>query len=96
MAGGRDGSQNPVGYVLFDGVLQWSGTLVAGTALNLAIPDTVRFLTLASTDGGNGYGNDKAYFAEAFLMLSVPEPAAWQMLALAGLILAVWGRRRRP
>jgi len=95
VAGGQDGSQNPVGYVLFDGVLQWSGTLGAGTALNLAIPDTVRFLTLASTDGGNGYGNDKAYFAEAFLMLSVPEPAAWQMLALAGLILAAWGRLRR-
>lgn len=93
LAGGRDGNQNAVGWVLLDGVLQWTGVLGNGTPLSISIPDSARFLTFATTDGNGSYSGDKAYFAEAFLTLGVPEPATWQLILLGGLFLGASLRR---
>lgn len=76
--------------VYLDGVLLGSqsisaglGNLGVGFDLDFAIPTGARFLTLASTDNGNGIGFDQIIFGNAQLHFSIPEPAT-AMLAVIG------------
>lgn len=43
-----------------------------GIAVEVPIPATARFLTLMSTDGGNGIGHDQICFADAWLIPAQP------------------------
>ncbi|MBI4662176.1 MAG: HYR domain-containing protein [Verrucomicrobia bacterium] len=70
----RCGTGDAITHVLIDGALVYSKrvglTADASTLFNIAIPAGAHYLTLATTDGGNGYGCDKAYFANAILQFS--------------------------
>jgi concanavalin A-like lectin/glucanase superfamily protein/IPT/TIG domain-containing protein len=74
IAGGRLGSMTPVGWVVLDGLQKSSQNLRQGTPIDIPI-GAARFLTLASTDGDGTYGNDKAYFAEAKVIIEEPPPS---------------------
>jgi len=67
----RCGTGDPIASVIVDGVVvyirQVELTPSANQLFNITIPVGARFLTLATTDGGNGSGCDKAYFANALL-----------------------------
>lgn len=67
----RCGTGDAVAHVLIDGVLVYSKQVGlapdASKFFDIPIPSGARFLTLAVTDGGNGDGCDKAYFANALV-----------------------------
>ncbi len=45
-----------------------------GIAVDIAIPNDARFLTLMATDGGNGIGHDQICFADPWLVAARPAP----------------------
>jgi hypothetical protein len=73
--GGREGRADFHIYV--DGELRERrlglGSRDAGVPVDVPLPATARFLTLMSTDGGNGIGNDQIFFGDPKI---VPEAAA--------------------
>ncbi len=74
--GGKEGAYMAEYYVYLDGELQSNGPLSRKDgAVNIAIDiaDSVRFLTLLSTDGGNGIGHDQVFFGDAHLQALAPK-----------------------
>ena len=72
--GGRNESGRADFHVYVDGVLRERRLGLnehdAGVPVDVELPVTARFLTLMSTDGGNGIGNDQIFFGDPKL---VPE-----------------------
>ncbi|NQV28372.1 MAG: DUF1553 domain-containing protein [Rhodopirellula sp.] len=70
--GGRTVEPSADFHVYLDGDLKATGRLGRNDTktISLAIPASVRFLTLISTDGGNGYGNDQISFGDPRLTLT--------------------------
>lgn len=57
-----------------------------GVAVDVALPATARFLTLMSTDGGNGISHDQICFADAWLIpAQTASPSDEEQVALARL-----------
>ena len=67
--GGRTVEPSAVFWVFLDGELHTSQRIGRNDAIPLEInlPKTIRFLTLISTDGGNGYGHDQISFGDPTL-----------------------------
>ncbi|MEK6261257.1 MAG: DUF1549 domain-containing protein [Planctomycetota bacterium] len=65
-------------FVYVDGELKANqkniGRDDGGLAVEVALPAAVRFLTLMSTDGGNGIGHDQICFADPWLVAAQPPP----------------------
>lgn len=59
-------------HIYVDGVSKFDrrniGRDDGGIAVDVALPASARFLTLMSTDGGNGIGHDQICFADAWLI----------------------------
>lgn len=72
--GGRPQHPSAEYRVLLDGKLQAYGRLGRedADALQVAIPAAAKFLTLISTDGGDGYGHDQVSFGDPVLSLQRP------------------------
>ncbi len=74
--GGRDGAGRADFHIYVDGVLRERrlglGSRDAGVPVDVELPLTARFLTLMSTDGGNGIGHDQIFFGDPKL---APEAA---------------------
>lgn len=84
-------------FVLLDGNVVASGLDLVNTEqlVDVAIHPNNRFLTLVTTNSGNTNNSDHAYFGDAFLHLSVPEPGSLGLAALGLLGLIGLARRRR-
>ena len=69
--GGRDTAGRADFHVYVDGELRERkmglSNRDAGVPVDVALPATARFLTLMSTDGGNGIGHDQIFFGDAKL-----------------------------
>ena len=48
------------------------GRADGGISLNITLPGSARFLTLMSTDGGDGIGHDQIFFGDPLLTLAKP------------------------
>ena len=72
--GGRTVEPSAEFRVHLDGELKSTGRLGRNDTANISIeiPATSRFLTLISTDGGNGYGHDQISFGDPRLTISTP------------------------
>ena len=72
--GGRTVDPSAEFRVYLDGELKSTGRLGRNDTTNLSIklPATSRFLTLLSTDGGNGYGHDQISFGDPRLTILTP------------------------
>ncbi len=72
--GGRESAGRADFHIYVDGELRERrlglGNRDAGVPVDVALPATARFLTLMSTDGGNGIGHDQIFFGDPKL---VPE-----------------------
>lgn len=64
--GGRTVEPSAEFRVLLDGEVKAAGRLGRNDAVSIdcPVPEDVRFLTLISTDGGNGYGHDQVSFGD--------------------------------
>jgi hypothetical protein len=66
--GGRDSAGRADFHVYVDGELRdrrlGLSNRDAGVPVDVALPATARFLTLMSTDGGNGIGHDQIFFGD--------------------------------
>jgi len=66
--GGRDSAGRADFHVFVDGELRdrhmGLSNRDAGVPVDVALPVTARFLTLMSTDGGNGIGHDQIFFGD--------------------------------
>ena len=86
-------------HVLLDGVAASGSPFFAqggayGVAIDIAIPDGTRFLTLVNEDWDDNHNEDQGYFADAYFCATLaPEPGTLSLLALGGL--ALLRRRRR-
>ena len=87
-------------WVFVDGVLVQSERLSpggVGFSIDLALTPANQFLTLVSTDGGDGFNIDQIIFGDPVLHLqSVPEPSSLFLAAfgVVGMGLLAWCRRR--
>jgi cytochrome c553 len=66
--GGRTAEAGADYFVFVDGELGAGGRIGAddgGTALDLSLPPTARFLTLVATDAGNSISHDQIFFGDA-------------------------------
>lgn len=81
--GGKTVAPSAEAHILFDGVSQWRHRLGRHDAvpIDLTIPATVRFLTLISTDGGDGYAHDQISFGDPRLRFPSTRPAAAERAA---------------
>ena len=72
--GGRTVEPSAEFRIYLDGELKSSGRLGRNDTadVSIEIPSTSRFLTLISTDGGNGYGHDQISFGDPRLSVSTP------------------------
>jgi hypothetical protein len=72
--GGRTVEPSAEFRIYLDGELKSTGRLGRNDTTNIAIeiPTTSRFLTLISTDGGNGYSHDQISFGDPRLTVSTP------------------------
>ena len=72
--GGRTVEPSAEFRIFLDGELKSTGRLGRNDTANISIeiPATSRFLTLISTDGGDGYGHDQISFGDPRLMISAP------------------------
>ena len=72
--GGRTVDPSAEFRVYLDGELKSTGRLGRNDTTNLSIklPATSSFLTLLSTDGGNGYGHDQISFGDPRLTILTP------------------------
>ena len=74
--GGRDGAGRADFHIYIDGELRERrlglGSRDTGVPVDVALPVSARFLTLMSTDGGNGIGHDQIFFGDPKL---APESA---------------------
>ncbi len=65
-------------FVYVDGELKANqkniGRDDGGLAVDVVLPSPARFLTLMSTDGGNGIGHDQICFADPWLVAAQPPP----------------------
>ena len=65
-------------FVYVDGELKTNqkniGRDDGGLAVDVVLPAAARFLTLMSTDGGNGIGHDQICFADPWLVAAQPPP----------------------
>lgn len=87
--GGRTEEPSAAYRVLLDGELQATGRIGRNNMDRIAfdVPATARFLTLISTDGGNGYGHDQVSFGDPKLTQIVAhKPAPEQQRQLADLL----------
>jgi len=87
-------------WVFLDGQLMASrirSPANVGYLLEVPIGLNDRFLTLVSTDGGDGYGSDQVFFGDPYFEMYIPEPSTLLIWAgLAGLgIGAGWRRRKK-
>ncbi len=64
--GGRPEEPSAEFHVFLDGTLRQHGRIGRNDAvpIQLSIPSSVQWLTLISTDGGNGYGHDQISFGD--------------------------------
>lgn len=72
--GGRTVEPSAEFRIYVDGTLKSTGRLGRNDTaeVSIEIPTTARFLTLISTDGGNGYGHDQISFGDPRLTLATP------------------------
>lgn len=72
--GGRTIEPSAEFRIYLDGELQATGRLGRNdtSTVSIEIASDARFLTLVSTDGGNGYGHDQISFGDPRLTLSTP------------------------
>lgn len=72
--GGRTVEPSAEFRVYLDGELKATGRLGRNntTSISLTIPANAQFLTLISTDGGNGYGHDQISFGDPRLVDTTP------------------------
>lgn len=73
--GGQAGASRAEFRIYLDGKLlaeRRIGNADGAVPLAIDLPETGRFLTLMSTDGGDGYGNDQIFFGDPRLNPKVP------------------------
>jgi hypothetical protein len=96
---GGTGSSTSDYWVFLDGQLMASrirSPANVGYLVEVPIGLNDRFLTLVSTDGGDGYGSDQVFFGDPYLEMYIPEPSTlliWSVFA--GLALGAGWRRRK-
>ncbi|MBL9154986.1 MAG: DUF1553 domain-containing protein [Verrucomicrobiales bacterium] len=76
--GGREGPHGAELRLYLDGKPAFSHRLSrkgGAVAVEIAIPEPVRFLTVLSTDGGDGYANDQVFLGDARLRPATPPTA---------------------
>ncbi len=76
--GGKEGAHKAEYYVYLDDERQAGGPISredGAVQLNIDIADSARFLTLLSTDGGNGIGHDQVFFGDPHLHSATPKRA---------------------
>lgn len=75
--GGRTVEPSAEFWVLLDGELKSTGKLGRNDTVSIAleIPDSSRFLTFISTDGGDGYSHDQISFGDPRLSEAQPKSA---------------------
>jgi hypothetical protein len=74
--GGKEGEMRAEYRVYLDGEMQVQGVIgrkEGATDIGFEIPETARFMTLFSTDGGNGIGHDQIFFGDAKLQSATPK-----------------------
>ena len=73
--GGRTVEPSAEFRIYLDGDLKSTGRLGRNDTaeVSIEIPSTSRFLTLISTDGGNGYGHDQISFGDPRLTIATPD-----------------------
>lgn len=74
--GGRTVEPSAEFRIYLDGELKSTDRLGRNSTaeISIEIPPTSRFLTLISTDGGNGYGHDQISFGDPRLTMATPAP----------------------
>ena len=85
-------------WIFVDGVLEQSQLNTpggVGFAVNIPLTGANQFLTLVSTDAGDGFIVDQIIFGDPTLNLQVPEPSAMTIAAFGLIALARFVRRRR-
>ena len=72
--GGRTVEPSAEFHIFLDGELKSTGRLGRNDTVNISIeiPASSSFLTLMSTDGGDGYGHDQISFGDPRLTISAP------------------------
>jgi len=72
--GGRQQHPSAEYWVLLDGQLQAHGKIGRddANAVQVSVPASAQFLTLISTDGGDGYGHDQISFGDPVLFAQKP------------------------
>ncbi len=76
--GGKEGALAAEYYVYLDGKRLADGPLSrkqGAVKIAIDIPESIRFLTLLSTDGGNGISHDQVLFGDAHLQPAIPSQA---------------------
>jgi mono/diheme cytochrome c family protein len=84
--GGKPEEPSAEFRVFLDGALQQHGRVGRSDAVpvQLSIPSSAHWLTLISTDGGNGYGHDQISFGDPYIRMkttAIHHPAQEQQLA---------------
>lgn len=74
--GGKEGAMAAEFWIYLDGELQAHQRIdrkTGGVEIEFAVPESAGFLTLLSTDGGNGIGHDQIFFGDPKLSPAVPK-----------------------
>jgi len=86
-------------WVFLDGVLEQSEIDTpggVGFSVDVPLASTSRYLTLVSTDHGDGFSLDQVMFGDPIVHLqAVPEPASLTLFLAGAVALGIWRLRRK-